>query len=178
MREIDRALLMPPSFAQGLDRWSPLGGDPAGPSLADDADARLVHGDEMLGDCLELRLRKRVIRVRWMGETPLLVGRILRLSIRARTVAGRAPVLRMAGRPGAPGGRPLLGSPEAGRDFPLDPRRVGTATATVARGTARPGLDLAWPETAIFGHFGFDLMSTEGAVVRLDRLRIALLPRS
>lgn len=175
--ELDASLLMPPPFARGLDRWSPADGDPAGPSLADGPGAFFLRRDEALGHCVELRLRRRVTSVRWMGETPLLAGRVLRLSVRARGQTGHAAV-RLAGWAGGAGGRELTGQPASGREVPLDARRVRTAVATVARSAPAPGLDMAWDQCAIFGHFGFDVLGEEGAIVRLDRLRVELLPRT
>ncbi len=171
---LDGTLLMPPLFAQGLDRWSPEDGDPAGPSLADDRRA-LIAGDEALGPCLELRLACALTRVLWMGETPLLPGGVVRLWLRARTVAGPAPVVRIAGRPGGAGGRALEGRREAGNDVPLDPRKVRRVSATAGQGYARAGLDMAWGSDALFGHFGFDVLGERGTVLRIDRLRIELV---
>lgn len=164
--------LMPPAFADGLGVWSSGEGTPGSPTYAGAPNAALVPSDADFGGCLELLKTESVQRLRWMGQTPIIPGRYLRISARVKAIAGNLPEVRVAGWAGAPGGTNVPGLPAQGPAISLTQYgTVITVTAIVGTGP-RTGVDLPWGMAPAYGHFGLDLTGAVGGLVRIDDLTI------
>lgn len=164
--------LMPPAFSNGLGVWSSGEGTPGSPTYAGAANAALVPADADFGSCLELLKTEPVQRLRWMGQTPIIPGRYLRISARIKAVTGNLPEVRVAGWAGAPGGANVPGLPAQGPAVSLTQYgTVITVSAIVGTGP-RAGVDLAWGMAPAYGHFGLDLTGAVGGLVRIDDLII------
>jgi hypothetical protein len=70
----DGLVLMPPSFANGLDVWSSGDGTPGSDTYAGSGNGVCVPADQDFGAALELLKTSAMQRVRYMGETPILPG--------------------------------------------------------------------------------------------------------
>ncbi|MSU88052.1 right-handed parallel beta-helix repeat-containing protein [Rhodobacteraceae bacterium 2CG4] len=164
--------LMPPAFVDGLDVWSSGDGTPGTTAYDTDTAGTLYSADPDFGTCLELIKTTSPQRLRYMGETPILPGCYLEVSARVKWVSGPAPQVRIAGYAGnATGGR-VGGVPEEATPITLtDPNRVYTVRAIVGSGQ-RTGVDLVWGINPVYGHFGIDLMGSNGAVIRVESISV------
>lgn len=163
--------LSPPSFAEGLDIWSRGEGRPGSASYEGGADARIVE-DPDFGPCLELDKTAPVQRLRHMGETPILPGRYLRVTFRAKAVAGPLPGLRVAGWAGTASSAPAQVRAACGAAIvPAEHGAVVEASAIVGTGM-RLGVEMPWGVEAVYGHLGLDLTGPVGGTVRIADLRI------
>ncbi len=166
----DGLVLMPPAFADGLDVWSREDGTPGGETY-DTADCATIVSDDVLGTCLELEQQESVQKLRYTGETPILPGCYLRIRTRVRVVSGPGSAVRIAGWAGAAGGSHADGLVECGQVVRCTPGDIIEVSAIVGTGQ-RTGVDLAWGDKAIYGHFGLDLLSPVGAIVRVAPIEI------
>ncbi|SDX43391.1 glycosyl hydrolase family 28-related protein [Roseicitreum antarcticum] len=164
--------LMPPAFAGGLEQWSSGDGTPGSPTYGGAANAALVPGDADFGGCLELLKTESVQRLRWMGQTPIIPGRYLRITARVKAVTGNLPEVRIAGWAGAPGGANVPGLPAQGPAVSLSQYGTIITVSAIVGSGARPGVDLPWGMAPSYGHFGLDLTGAVGGVVRIDDLVI------
>ncbi len=168
----DGLVLEPPAFQDGLAVWSSEDGTPGSATYASAPNAAVVPGDADFGTCLELVKTASVTRLRYMGETPILPGCYLKITVRLKAVSGSLPSVRIAGFAGGPGDA-LVGSvPATGASTALTGYGdIVEVTAIVGSG-ARTGVDMIWGDGVLYGHFGLDLTGPTGGVVRIDDIRI------
>ena len=164
--------LMPPAFSEGLEVWSRQDGTPGTDTWASAPNAALVAADADFGDCLEIVKTDSVTQLRYMGQTPILPGTYLRVSARLKILSGTLPEARIAGWPGDGADTLVGGLTETGPSvsFPAY-GDVVTVSAIVGTG-ARGGVDMAWGDTPVYGHFGLDLTGPNSGQVRIESLRI------
>lgn len=164
--------LMPPAFSAGLGAWSREDGLSGDASWSGATDAAIVPADQDFGACLEILKQQDVTRLRFRGETPIFAGTYLRISARVKAVAGNLPQVRIAGWAGTAGRVPVTGVTMVGRSSPLPGYgQIVEVAAVVATGN-RPGVDMAWGNSASLGHFGIDLIGPNGGAVRIESIRI------
>lgn len=167
----DGLVLMPPPFAAGLGVWSSTTGRPGTPTYAGAANAAFVPSDPDFGGCLELLKTESVQRIRWMGQSPILPGCYLRVTVRIKALSGSLPDVRIAGYAAAPGGAQITTVPGFAPAVTLtEYGTVATVQAIVATAT-RTGVDMSWPGV-VFGHLGLDLTGPNGGLVRIDDIEI------
>ncbi len=168
----DSVVLMPPAFSAGLAVWSRGDGTPGSDSYQNVATAAFVPADQDFGGCLELQKVDSVQKVRYTGETPLLPGCYLRVTVRAKSISGNLPSVRIAGWAGTAGGGHVTGLTEVGASSAIQNYgQVVEVTAIVGAGN-RTGVDMVWGVQPSFGHFGLDLTGPNGGVVRIDDILI------
>jgi len=167
----DGLVLMPPPFAAGLGAWSRTNGTPGSPTYDGYASAAFVPSDPDFGGCLEIQKADTTQRVRWMGQSPILPGCYLRVTVRIKAISGALPSVRIAGYAASAGGA-LVGSvPGFADSVTLTTYgQVVTVQAIVGSGN-RSGVDLPWPGVA-YGHLGLDLTGPNGGLVRIDDIEI------
>lgn len=164
----DGVVLMPPEFANGLDVWSSGDGTPGSDTYANASNAAFVPADQDFGGCLELQKISSTTRVRYMGETPLLPGCYLRITVRVKAISGSLPNVRIAGYAGAAGGGAVPGVSTQANSATLTTYGEVVEFSAIVGGGLRNGVDLVWGNEAIFGHFGIDLTGPNGGIVRID----------
>lgn len=168
----DGLVFMPPAFDQGLDQWSSGDGTPGAPTWDGSPDAVLVPADQDFGGCLELVKSAATVKLRHIGDTPILPGCYLRVRARVKAMSGNLPAVQIAGWAGGAGGVHVAGVVETGPSVQLTAYgKVETVEAIVGTGN-RGGVDMAWGTAALFGHFGIDLTGPTGGVVRIDDIEI------
>lgn len=168
----DGLVLTPPPFANGLDVWSRGDGTAGSPTYDGFATAAYVPADQDFGGCLEILKTDTNQNLRYMGETPLLPGCYLQIKARVKAISGNLPTVRIAAYAGAAGGSPVSGVTTTGPATALTAYGdVVEITAIVGTGT-RPGVDMPWGRTAMFGHFGIELSGANGGVIRVDDIEI------
>lgn len=168
----DGLILMPPAFDVGLAVWSRTDGTPGSPTYAGFPDAALVPADQDFGGCLEMQKTSATMALRYMGDTPLLPGCYLRVTARVKAMSGNLPSVRIAAWAGGAAGVHVAGVVETGSAVALTAYgRVETVQAIIGTGS-RMGVNMPWGRTALFGHFGIDLIGATGGVVRVDDIVI------
>ncbi len=168
----DGAYLKPPAFGKGLDVWSSGNGTPGSNSYQDTTNAVLIPADRDFGGCLEMQKTESVQKLRYMGETPLLPGCYLRIRARIKAISGNLPSVRIAGWAGGAGGHHIGGLIETGPSVALKRHGEIVEVAAIVGPGARLGVDMAWGNTALYGHFGLDLTGANGGILRIDDLDI------
>lgn len=164
--------LDPPGFSAGLGVWSRENGTPGSATWQNANNATIVPADQDFGSCLEIVKTEDVIRLRFMGETPILPGTYLRISARLKAVAGNLPSARIAGWAGNGAREHVAGLVEAGTATPLTAYGDIIEISAIVGTGRRPGVDFAWGTEAIYGHFGLDLTGANGGSVRIDKIMI------
>ncbi len=154
-----------PSFADGLDIWSSGDGRPGSVTYDAVPGARRVE-DPDFGPCLEIEKREPVQKLRYMGETPILPGRYLRLRVRVKTLTGPAPGVRIAGWAGRATSAPAPVAATAGPVVQAVKGAIVEAEAILGTGP-RLGVAMVWGEGAVYGHLGLDLTGAVGGTVRI-----------
>lgn len=168
----DGLIFMPPAFAMGLDVWSSGDGTPGSPTYAGSPNAALVPADQDFAGCLELVKTTSTVKLRYMGDTPILPGCYLRVRARVKAMSGNLPAVRIAGWAGGAGNAHVTGVVETGPSVQLTAYgKVEMVEAIVGTGS-RGGVDMSWGTAALFGHFGLDLTGPNGGVVRIDDIEI------
>lgn len=168
----DGVLLMPPAFANGLNVWSSGDGTPGSDTYQNAANAAFVPADQDFGGCLELQKISNTTRVRYMGETPLLPGCYLRVTVRIKAISGSLPAVRIAGYAARSNGSEVSGLSTSGPSVALTTYGgVQEVSAIIGPGN-RGGVDLVWGSEPVYGHFGLDLTGPNGGVVRIDDIII------
>jgi hypothetical protein len=168
----DGVVFMPPAFGDGLDVWSSEDGIPGSATYDLATNATLVAADADFGTCLEMVKTDTTQKLRYTGETPMLAGCYLRVSVRVKAMSGPLPSVRIAGWAGGAGGGHVTGVDETGPVTALSTYgEVITITAIVGSG-ARTGVDMPWGRVPIFGHFGLDLTGSDGGVIRIEDISI------
>ncbi|MCW9042666.1 MAG: glycosyl hydrolase family 28-related protein [Pseudopelagicola sp.] len=168
----DGLLLMPPAFAAGLAQWSSGDGTPGSDSYDGAANAAFVPADPDFGGCLEVVKLGSVQKLRYMGETPILPGCYLRVRARVKAVSGNLPNVRIAGWAGDGSGAHVSGLVEAGDAVSLTSYGEVVEVSAIIGTGARGGVDMAWGQEPVYGHFGIDLTGPIGGVVRIDDIII------
>jgi len=167
----DGLVLMPPPFSAGLGVWSRTNGTPGSPTYDGYANAAFVPSDPDLGGCLEILKTESTQRVRWMGQSPILPGCYLRVTVRIKALSGSLPGVRIAGFAAAPLGGWISSVPAAASTVQLTSYgEVVTVQAVIGTGN-RGGVDMPWPGVA-YGHLGLDLTGPNGGLVRIDDIQI------
>lgn len=168
----DGLMLTPPAFAAGLDVWSSEDGTPGGMTYDTVGTAAFVPGDADFGGCLELLKTDSVQRIRYTGETPVLPGCYLRVTVRVKAVSGALPSVRIAGWAGQAGGAHVTGLSETGPSVAVTGYGEVVEVSAIVGSGPRTGVDMVWPAPAIFGHFGLDLTGPTGGILRIDDIAI------
>lgn len=164
--------LMPPAFQDGLDLWSSGDGTAGSTAYDTDPNGTLVASDADFGACLEIVAAEDPQRLRYMGETPILPGCYLEVTARVKLVSGPVPQVRVAAYAGDANGNAVTGIDLTGDPVTLsDYSRVYEVRAIVGSGK-RTGVDMVWGTKPVYGHFGLDILSDPGAVVRIESIRV------
>ena len=165
-------VLMPPQFSAGLNLWSSGNGRPGDASYQGAANASLVASDQDFGTCLELQKTSSTQKLRSFAQTPLRPDMYLRVTAKVKAMSGNLPAVRVAAWVGNLGNNNVSGIVQAGPAVALTQYgEIVTITAIVGAGN-RPGVDMAWGNSAVFAHIGLDLTGSNGGVVRVESLEI------
>ena len=164
--------LMPPDFSAGLNVWSRGDGRPGQTTWDSAGNAALVPADQDFGTCLEIVKNQAVTRVRFTGETPMILGVYLRVSARVKAIAGPLCKVRIAGWAGDGARNHVNGLVETGPEKTLPGYgEVVEVSAIIAVGS-RPGVDMPWGTQTVYGHLGLDLTGNDGGAIRIESIRI------
>jgi len=164
-------VLMPPPFVGGLGVWSSGTGQPGQPTYAGAANAAFVPSDPDFGGCLELQKTEATQRLRWMGQSPMIQGCYLQVTVRIKVLSGSLPNVRIAGTAVNPGGAVNGAVPGFGPAVTITTYGSVTTVRAIVATATRQGVDLPWPGVA-HGHLGLDLTGPNGGIVRIDDLAI------
>lgn len=168
----DGIVFMPAAFANGLNVWSSGDGTPGSPTYEGSGTGAFVPADADFGGCLEILKVSATQKLRYMGQTPLQPGCYLQIKARVKAISGPLPEVRIAAWAGGAGETHLDGVIEQGPATQLSGYgAVHEITAIVGAGQ-RAGVDMPWGVTAIYGHFGLDLIGANGSIVRVDDIEI------
>lgn len=160
--------LMPPALSGGLTVWSSEDGT-AGAATHDGAgNASLVVADQDFGGCLELFKTDNTQKPRFMGQTPLLPGRYLRVRVRVKAISGAFASDRIAGRAGGAGDVHVTGLTETGTSKTLTTYGEVVEVSAIIGTGQRGGVDMVWGTQPLYGHFGLDPTGANGGLVRID----------
>ena len=168
----DGLVLTPPPFSAGLNLWSREDGITGSASYAGQPNAAFVPADADFGGCLELQKTSGTQKLRSYGQTPIIPGLYLRVTARVKAISGNLPTVRIAGWAGAANNTNVSGVTQVGPSVDLTAYgEIKTVTGIIATSN-RAGVDMAWGTTPIYGHFGLDLIGSNGGVVRIDDIEI------
>jgi len=167
----DGLVLMPPTFAAGLNLWSREDGRPGEGSYAGQGNAAYVPNDQDFGGCMELQKVDTVQKLRCFQQIPFQPGMYLLVTVRIKALAGALPGVRIAAWAGRSNGT-NAGVPQTGAVTTLTSYgTVRTITAIIGSGD-RQGVDLAWGTQPTYAHIGLDLTGGNGGVVRIEDITI------
>ncbi len=164
--------LMPPPFSAGLDVWSQTTGRPGTNTYDTAAFAAFVPSDPDFGGCLEIQKLFATTRLRWMGEVPIMPGCYLRIRARVKALSGVLPDISVAAWAGTAAGTQVGGLTTSGPVTTLTQYGDIVEISAIVGTGARPGVDMVWPVSVAFAHFGLDLTGPTGGVVRIDDIII------
>lgn len=167
----DGLVLMPPPFVDGLSVWSSGNGTPGSDTYAGAGGGVYVAADQHFDGCLEILKSDAVQKVRYMGETTILPGCYLRVSVRVKAISGPLPSVRIAGWAGKSGGAHVSGVTEVGPATALTTYGEVVEVSAIIGTGYRDGVDMTW-DGAIYGHIGLDLTGATGGIVRIDDIVI------
>ncbi|WP_170601217.1 glycosyl hydrolase family 28-related protein [Ruegeria arenilitoris] len=168
----DGIVFTPPQFANGLDVWSSGDGTPGSPTYDGSGTGVFVPADAEFGGCLEILKVNTTQQLRYMGQTPLLPGCYLQIKARVKAISGPLPQVRIAGWAGGAGDVHLSGLAEQGPAIQLSGYGVVHEVTAIVGIGQRPGVDMPWGISALYGHFGLDIEGANGALVRIDDIEI------
>ncbi|WP_170526034.1 glycosyl hydrolase family 28-related protein [Ruegeria arenilitoris] len=168
----DGIVFTPPQFANGLDVWSSGDGTPGSPTYDGSGTGVFVPADAEFGGCLEILKVNATQQLRYMGQTPLLPGCYLQIKARVKAISGPLPQVRIAGWAGGAGDVHLSGLTEQGPAIQLSAYGVVHEVTAIVGIGQRPGVDMPWGISALYGHFGLDIEGANGALVRIDDIEI------
>lgn len=164
----DGLVLNPAPFANGLNVYSSGNGTPGSDTYANAPNAAFVPADQDFGGALEILKNQTTQQLRYMGQTPLLPGCYLRVTVRIKAVSGSLPSVRIAGYPALANGNQVSGVPTFGPSVALTSYGEVVEVSAIIGGGERGGVDMVWGTQAVYGHIGFDLTGQNGGVVRVD----------
>lgn len=167
----DGLVLMPPAFADGLDVWSSGDGTPGSDTYAGSGNGAFVPADQNFQGCLEIVKTQSVTKLRYMGETTLLLGCYLRVRALVGCLSGALPDVRITGWPGQAGGAELTGVVTTGPSVALTGYGDVVEVSAIIGTGSRTGVDMVWTG-ANYGHLGLDFTGANGAVLRIDDIII------
>lgn len=168
----DGVVLTPQPYADGLNVWSRGDGTPGSPTYDNSTQGVFVPADQDFGGAIEIAKTDSTQRLRHMGQTPIIPGCYLRITARVKAVSGNLPSVRIAGYPARSNNTQVPGVVITGPSTPLTTYgEVVEVSAIVGIGN-RDGVDMVWGPTAVYGHFGIDLIGQNGGVVRVDDIEI------
>ncbi|MEL7097287.1 MAG: glycosyl hydrolase family 28-related protein [Pseudomonadota bacterium] len=168
----DGVQLNPPPFADGLNVWSSGDGTPGSDTYQNASNAAFVPADQDFGGCLEIQKNAGTTRVRYMGQTPMIPGCYLRVTVRIKAISGNLPNVRIAGFAArSSGAADPNADTEADGVSLTSYGEVVEVSAIVGAGN-RSGVDMVWGQRPAYGHFGLDLTGPNGGVVRIDDIEI------
>lgn len=165
-------LLMPPAFRAGLGAWSRTTGAPGTPTWSQADNAAIVPADQDFGACLEIVKQQTTTSLRFMGETPMIPGVYLRISARVKVVAGALASARIAGWAGDAGRNAVSGLTTTGRTVPLTTYGEVVEVSAIVGVGSRAGVDMSWGTRPVYGHFGLDLVGSNGGAFRIESIKI------
>ncbi len=168
----DGIVFMPPAFENGLGVWSAGDGTPGSPTYDGSGTGAFVPSDADFGGCLEILKINSPQQLRYMGQTPILPGCYLQIKARVKAISGPLPEVRIAAWAGAAGDTHLTGVIEQGPATQLTSYGAVTEITAIVGTGRRPGVDMAWGVSALYGHFGIDVEGANGAVIRVDDLEV------
>lgn len=167
----DGLVLMPPPFSAGLGVWSSGNGTPGSPSYDGATNASFVPSDPDFGGCLELLKTETTQRLRWKGQSPIIPGCYLQVTVRIKVLSGSLPNVRIAGYAANSGGGLVSGAPAFATAVTLTEYGTVTTVRAIVATANRTGVDLSWPGVA-YGYLGLDLTGPNGGLVRIDDIAI------
>jgi len=168
----DGLVFTPPEFASGLNVWSSQDGLAGQDTYAGVANAAFVPADADFSGCLELVKTQATQKLRYMGQTPILPGCYLRITVKVKATSGNLMDVRIAGWAGDATDTHVPGLVEVGPSVTLTSYgEVVTVSAIVGTGV-RNGVDMQWGSAPVYGHFGLDLTGPTGGVIRIDDFQI------
>jgi len=163
--------LMPPAFGAGLSVWSDQDGTPGQTTYDVAGGAVIVPGDPDFGTCLEIQKIAATQKLRFTGQTPMLPGMYLKVSVRIKAISGNLPGVQIAGWAGALGGAHVAALTETGPSAALTSYGDIVEVSAIIGAGNRTGVDMVWGPQPVFGHFGLDLTGLTGGVVRIEDFR-------
>lgn len=168
----DGVVLMPSQFVEGLDVWSSGDGTPGSDTYDGAVNAAYVPADQDFSGCLELQKTEATQRLRYMGQTPMLAGCYLRITARVKAISGNLPSVRIAAWAGDSGNGHVSGLTETGETVALTNYGAVVEVSAIVGAGNRGGVDMVWGAVPTYGHFGLDLIGSQGGVVRIDDIEI------
>ncbi len=168
----DGIVFMPPQFANGLGVWSAGDGTPGSPTYDGSGTGAFVPADADFGGCLEILKVNATQKLRYMGQTPIVPGCYLQIKARVKAISGPLPEVRIAAWAGAAGDTHLAAVAEQGPATQLSGYGTVHETTAIVGTGQRPGVDMPWGVSALYGHFGLDIEGANGALVRVDDIEI------
>jgi Pectate lyase superfamily protein/Right handed beta helix region len=165
-------VLMPPTFAAGLNLWSREDGRAGQGSYLGQSNAAYVPNDQDFAGCLELQKTTATQKLRCFQQIPFQPGLYLRVTVRIKAISGALPSVRIAGYAANSAGNLVGGTAGFGPSRALTAYgEVVTITGIIGSGN-RPGVDMVWGIAPVYGHLGLDLTGASGGVVRIDDIII------
>ncbi|MDF3414492.1 right-handed parallel beta-helix repeat-containing protein [Sulfitobacter sp. M57] len=168
----DGLVLTPTPFAAGLDVWSSGDGTAGSDTYENAANALFVAADQNFAGSLELLKTQNTQKLRYMGQTPILPGCYLQISVRVKAVSGNLPSVRIAGYPAHGNGARVNGLPEFSTFTTLQNYGEVVEVKAIIGTGSRGGVDLVWGTEPVYGHFGIDLVGPNGGIIRVDDIQI------
>lgn len=165
-------VLMPPTFAAGLNLWSREDGLPGQGSYLGQSNAAFVPNDQDFAGCLELQKTTATQKLRCFQQIPIQPGLYLRVTARVKAISGALPSVRIAAFAANSTGGNVASADQQGPLVALTAYgSVVTVTAIIGSGN-RAGVDMVWGTDPVYGHFGLDFTGASGGVVRIDDITI------
>ncbi|SDF15146.1 Pectate lyase superfamily protein [Salipiger thiooxidans] len=168
----DGVVFMPTPFSEGLGVWSRGNGTAGSDTYASLGTAAFVPSDADFAGCLELQKTDATQLLRYMGETPILPGCYLRVTVRVKAMSGTMPAVRIAGWAGRSNDTEVTGLVTVGPSVQLTAYGEVTEVSAIVGTGARGGVDMVWGTEPAYGHFGLDLTGANGGIVRIDDIEI------
>ncbi len=165
-------VLMPPTFAAGLNLWSREDGLPGQGSYQGQSNAAFVPNDQDFAGCLELQKITATQKLRCFQQIPIQPGLYLRVTARVKAISGALPSVRIAAFAANGSGANVTTADQQGPLIGLTAYgTVVTVSAIIGSGN-RAGVDMIWGTAPAYGHFGLDLTGASGGVVRIDDITV------
>lgn len=167
----DGLTFMPLPFSEGLSNWSSGDGTPGSDTYDGAGGGTLITADAQFSSCLEIVKDTSTKKLRYMGQTPILPGCYLQITVRLKAMSGALPSVRIAGWAAKDDGTHATGLVEFAEAVELPAHgEIVTLRGIIGTGFRR-GVDMSWP-TAGYGHIGIDLVGPNGGVIRVDDIEI------